>query len=74
MNKNSLKKNGDPKLPDAHTAENVKKVHKLKIVLLWMISKAVISKVTVNTILNNDLKLHKIFAKFKPKILSEDQL
>ena len=39
-----------------------------------MISEAVgISVGTVDTILTNDLKLHKVCAKFVPKILSRDQ-
>lgn len=76
MNKNRLKMNGDPELPNAHTRENAEEVHELMILVhLWVISIAAdISTGTVNKILSNDLKLYKISAKFVPKILSEDQL
>ena len=69
-------RSGAPK--NARKEENIQEVEKLVLKdcqsSVRMISEAVgISVGTVDTILTNDLKLHKVCAKFVPKILSRDQ-
>ena len=69
-------RSGAPK--NARKAENILEVEKLELKdcrsSVSMISEAVgVSVGTVDTILTNDLKLHKVCAKFAPKILCRDQ-
>ena len=69
-------RSGAPK--NARKEENIQKVEKLVLrdrrSSVRMISKAVgICVGAVKTILTNDLKIHKVCAKFAPKILFRDQ-
>ena len=69
-------RSGAPK--NARKEENIQEVEKLVLKdrrsSVRMISEVVgISVGTVDTILTNNLKLHKVCAKFAPKILSTDQ-
>lgn len=69
-------RSGAPK--SARKEENIEEVQRLVMqdrrMSVRMISEAVgISIGTVDTILTEDLKLHKVCAKFVPKILSDDQ-
>ena len=68
-------RSGAPK--GAHKEENIQKVQRLVVqdrrMSVRMISEAVgISIGTIDTFLTEDLKLHKVCAKFVPKILSEN--